>query len=427
MDTIFAEASAPGRAGVSVVRISGPAAFAAAARLAGALPGPGRFALRKLTDVDGAVIDEALVLVFAGPASFTGEDVVELQTHGSRAVVATVLRVLGSGEELRPADPGEFTRRALMNGRMDLAQVEGLGDLIEAETEAQRLLAMRVFEGALGRTVEGLRAKLLRAAALLEATIDFADEEVPEDVSGEVLSLLAEVSQTLEAEVRGARVAERVRDGFEVAIMGAPNAGKSTLLNALAGRDAAITSEVAGTTRDVIEVRLDLRGLPVTLLDTAGIRETTDLVEGIGVDRARQRASSADLRVWLSSMDSEVPEVLLYPEDIVVRSKVDIRGGEGISAVTGDGVDGLVDRIAEVLGKRAAGVRTATRSRHVAAMSRASGCAQRALSLVEQDIGFADTAAEELRSAIRALEELVGRIGVEDVLGKIFSSFCIGK
>ena len=256
-DTIFALATAPGKAGVAVVRLSGTRVSEAADLLCGGLPSPRLASLRVLKDGEGRRLDEALVLYFPEKASFTGEAVLELQLHGSVAVVNQVLRVLSNIEGLRLAEPGEFTRRALENGCMDLAQVEGLADLIEAETEAQRQQALRVLSGDLGKIAEVWRNDLIRAAALIEATIDFADEEVPVDVTPEVNALLSETRKTLEREIAGVSVAERIRTGFEVAILGAPNVGKSTLLNALAGREAAITSEIAGTTRDVIEVRMD--------------------------------------------------------------------------------------------------------------------------------------------------------------------------
>ena len=298
MSTIFAQASAAGKAGVAVVRISGPQAFSAASQLCGSLPAPRQAGLRRLRSAAGEVLDEALVLCFSEKASFTGEETVELQTHGSVAVVNALLAELGTVDGLRLAEPGEFTRRALANGRLDLAQVEGLADLIASETEAQRQQALRLFSGGLGDLAAHWRERLIRASALLTVTIDFADEEVPVDVSPEVLELIAEVQTAMQAQVDGFGAAERIRTGYEVAIVGPPNVGKSTLLNALAGRDAAITSEVAGTTRDVIEVRMELAGLPVTLLDTAGLRETDDTVEKIGVARALERAKAADLRVF---------------------------------------------------------------------------------------------------------------------------------
>ena len=291
MDTIFALASARGKAGVAVFRISGPRAFEAVVALSGPLPEVRRAALRRLS-WQGDVLDEALVLLFAEGQSFTGEAVAELQVHGSLAVTLGVAKAL-SEVGLRMAEPGEFSRRALENGRMDLAQIEGLADLIDAETEMQRRQAMRVLSGAIGRRTEGWRVKLIRAAALVEAVIDFADEDVPVDVGPEVRALLDTVLGELRAEVAGSYMSERMRDGFEVAIVGAPNAGKSTLLNALAGRDAAITSDLAGTTRDVIEVRMNLAGLPVTVLDTAGLRQGLDPIEEIGIARGVARAALA--------------------------------------------------------------------------------------------------------------------------------------
>lgn len=424
MDTIYALASARGKAGVAVLRLSGPSAFAAAERLAGPLPDRRRAALRRLTD-QGQELDQALVLTFARGASFTGEDVVELHLHGSSAVVQAVLRALGRFDGLRLAEPGEFTRRALENGQLDLAQVEGLADLIDAETESQRRQALRVLSGAIGARAEGWRSRLIRAAALIEATIDFADEDVPVDVTPEVLSLIDDVTPELRREAEGARAAERIREGFEVAILGAPNAGKSTLLNALAGREAAITSEIAGTTRDVIEVRMDIDGLAVTLLDTAGLRDTEDRVESIGIARALSRAAAADLRVFLTS-DAPIVGLSPQPEDIVVRGKAD-QGGDGVSGLTGQGLPELILDIGQRLQARVAGAGTVTRERHRLALVRAIGAMESARHEVERGPDRAELAAAELRVAIRALESLVGRVDVENLLDEIFASFCIGK
>lgn len=430
MDTIFALASARGKSGVAVIRLSGPRAWDAVAALAGDLPRARRASLRRLR-LDGDLLDEALVVTFAAGASFTGEESAELHVHGAAATVAAVLRALGGMEGLRMAEAGEFTRRALENGRLDLAQVEGLADLIEAETEAQRRQALKVLSGAIGARAEGWRGDLIRAAALLEVTIDFADEDVPADVGPEVLGLIGRVEDALRMEVAGHGAAERIRDGYEVAIVGRPNAGKSTLLNALAGREAAITSAVAGTTRDVIEVRMDLGGLAVTLLDTAGLREALDEVEEIGVRRALARAETADLRVFLLDDAEEVPMVRPQPGDILVQGKADLNGEGGglprVSGLTGEGVSDLVRRVTEVLGERAASAGIATRARHRQAMERAIASMESARDELTHGPRRTEIAAEHLRRAIRALDALVGRVDVEDLLDDIFASFCIGK
>jgi tRNA modification GTPase len=424
MDTVYALASARGKAGVAVLRLSGPDAFAAAMQLCAPLPEPRRAALRRLV-WKGDVLDHALVLTFPQGNSFTGEDVVEFHLHGSFAVVQAVMRVLAGIPGLRLAEAGEFTRRALEHGRLDLTQVEGLADLIDAETEAQRRQAERVLSGAIGQKVEAWRRDLIRAAALIEATIDFADEEVPQDVTPEVHHLLSQVLNGLRQERDGSSAAERIRDGFEVAIVGAPNAGKSTLLNALAGREAALTSEHAGTTRDVIEVRMDIGGLAVTLLDTAGLRSPEDPVERLGIDRALARAARADLRVFLQS-EKAIPDLAPTSDDIVVQGKADI-SGDGVSGKTGQGVPELLDAIAKRLRQRSAGAGLLTRERHRQAIERAIGAMESALLEVEKGSERVELAAAELRVAVRALETLVGRLDVEDLLDEIFASFCIGK
>lgn len=428
MDTIFALSTAQGKAGIAVFRVSGPQAHAACRALCGDCP-PARLAsLRIMRNAAGERLDEALVLTFGSGHSFTGEDSVEFQTHGGIAVVQSVIDTLARLPGLRQADPGEFTRRALENDRLDLAQVEGLADLIDAETEAQRRQALRVLSGDLGKRAEIWRRDLIRAAALLEATIDFADEEVPVDVGPEVGALLLDVSSALRREISGVAMAERVRTGFEVAIVGAPNVGKSTLLNALAGREAAITSEYAGTTRDIIEVRMDLGGLAVTLLDTAGLRDSDDAVESIGIDRARTRALAADLRIFL--VDGEMaPDMPVDAKDIIVGAKADLRPDTGfaVSGKTGQGISDLVGQVTAVLSERSAAVGIATRTRHADAMRRGLAGLDRALDLLPNGEASADIAAEEIRTSIRALDSLVGRIDIENVLDEIFSSFCLGK
>ncbi|UZD90712.1 tRNA uridine-5-carboxymethylaminomethyl(34) synthesis GTPase MnmE [Cognatishimia activa] len=427
-DTIFALASAPGKSGVAVVRVSGPNVQNVSKALCGEVPQPRLATLKLIRDSEGVRVDQSLILYFPEGNSFTGEEVLELHTHGSVAVVNRLLRVLGDMPGLRLAEAGEFTRRALENGCMDLAQVEGLSDLIEAETEAQRRQALRVLSGDLGNLAEKWRVDLIRAAALIEATIDFADEEVPVDVTPEVDALLEGVSQELSKQIIGVETAERIRTGFEVAIVGTPNVGKSTLLNAIAGREAAITSEYAGTTRDVIEVRMDLGGLPVTLLDTAGLRETDDHVEGIGIELAKKRAEQADLRVFLVEEGQE-PELKALPDDITLTGKADTldeaRGA--ISGRTGAGVPELISDIQSILSNRTANLGIATRERHRVAMVRATESLAAGQAVLAFGPEQYDIAAEELRTAIRALDSIVGRVDVENLLDEIFSSFCIGK
>lgn len=426
MDTIFALASAAGKAGVSVVRLSGPRAWFAVEKMAGRVPEPRVASVRRLFSPEGDFLDEALVLVFAEGASFTGEAAAEFQVHGSLAVIQALLRVLGNIEGLRQAEPGEFTRRALENGRLDLSQVEALADLIEAETEQQRKQALRLLSGALAQRVSDWRTDVVRAVSLLEATIDFVDEDVPVDVSPEVESLLAGVCVGIEAELNGLAAAERVRLGFEVAIVGPPNAGKSTLLNYLAGRDAAITSDVAGTTRDVIEVRMDIEGLAVTVLDTAGLRESEDIVERLGVARARDRAAAADLRVHLVPAGQE-PLMPVQEGDVVVRAKGDLTAEAGVSGLTGQGVPELIGQIAERLSGLVQNSGLASRERHRVDLSEGKAHLEAARVLLQDGSDLYDVTSEEIRVGLRKLEKLIGVVDVEDVLDQIFSSFCIGK
>ncbi len=431
MDTIYAQASAPGKAGVAVIRVSGSRALEAGRCLAGSLPNWRVAGVRILRGSDGGILDEALVLAFKEGASFTGENVVEFHIHSGAATSAGVLRALGELEGLRPAEPGEFTRRALENDRLDLSQVEGLADLVEAETEAQRRQAMGVYSGQLGRMVQVWRDQLVRAAALVTAIIDFADQDIPEDVFPEVTHILISLRKDLEKEIAGASVAERLRGGFEVAIIGAPNVGKSTLLNCLAGREAAITSELAGTTRDVIEVHMDIGGLPVTFLDTAGLRHGGERIERIGIERSKERAARADLRVFLmedGEVDGSIDESLVKEHDITVGGKADVnRRPDGVSGLTGKGVDGLIARISGILETRISGIGNAVRERHSVSLGTAVICIEAALAEISPGPARVEIAAEEIRKAIRALDSVVGRTGVEDILEEIFSRFCIGK
>jgi tRNA modification GTPase len=429
MDTIFALASGRGRAGVAVIRISGPQAHDLVVRLTGSLPAVRQASLRKLI-WDGEELDTALVLVFAEKASFTGEASAELHVHGGLAVITAVMRVLGGVDGVRMAEPGEFTRRALENGRMELFEVEGLADLIDAETEAQRKQAQRLLHGDFERKVDRWRDDLLYAAALIEATVDFADEDVPQDVWPEVTARLAAVQRDLQAELAGSYAAERVRHGFDVVLMGPPNVGKSTIINRLAGREAALTSSVPGTTRDVIEVRMDLHGLPVTFLDTAGLRDTDDALEAEGIRRARQRAAGADLRILVLDEPSRHWADDGMRADLRIASKADQgwrpEGWIAVSAHSGEGIDDLVLAIVGRLGSVAGTAGVITHERHRAAVLRAASGLKMALDRVATS-QEAEFVARDVRSSCHALEGMIGRIGVEDLLGAIFSRFCIGK
>lgn len=428
MDTIFALASARGRAGVAVIRISGPLAWDSVRRLAGTVPEPRIAALRKFR-VGSDLIDEGLVIAFRKGASFTGEESAELHPHGSVAAIQALLRALAGMDGLRPAQAGEFTRRAFENGRLDLSQAEGLADLIDAETEAQRRQAQRVFSGALTERADRWRGELVLAAALMEAYIDFADEDIPANVLDGLASRLSAVQQDLQSEVDRYGASERIRDGFEVAIVGRPNVGKSTLLNALVGRDAAITSAVAGTTRDVIEVRLDLGGLPVTILDTAGVRETADPVEAVGVARTIDRAAAADLRVFLLEAGQN-PEIPVVSGDLLVSAKVDEVAAShrlAVSGITGRGVPELLEVIGRTLETRALRPAMITRERHRQALVRAIDALDEAQLLLPQLADRPEIVADAVRRAMSALDSLIGRVDVEHLLDQIFARFCIGK
>lgn len=373
-------------------------------------------------------MDSALVVAFAKGASFTGEDVVELMVHGSQATVAAVERCLAEEHGLRLAQPGEFTRRALDNGRMDLTQVEALSDLLEAETESQRRQALRVLDGAIGKIVATWRAQLIKAAALVETSIDFVEEDIG-NFDSQILAELQAVADGIAAEMAGQRARERVQTGFEVALVGPVNAGKSSLLNALAGRDAAITSDIAGTTRDVLEVRMDVGGFAVTFLDTAGLRESTDEVESIGIARGKARADQADIRIILQPATDMKVVTPMKPQDIVVWSKVDLVSGVpgGISALTGQGLDDLLDDITARLSAMTAGDGVTVRHRHLCAMQQAAVSLTEVIAKIKAGDYIAEIAAADIRSAMSALDSLIGLVDVEDVLSDIFSNFCIGK
>lgn len=435
MNTIYALSTAPGRAGVAVIRISGEGAREAVTALTGEAPGRPREAkLRRFRDPETqAPLDLGLLLFFEAPASFTGEDVAELHIHGGRAVVAAMLRTLGHMHFLRAAEPGEFTRRAFEHGKLDLTAVEGLADLIDAETEAQRVQALRQMEGALGKLYEGWRARLVKALAYAEAEIDFPDEEVPGDLLAKLEPEIHALASEIAAHLDDGRKGERLRDGIEVAIVGPPNAGKSSLLNRLAGREAAIVSEEAGTTRDVLEVRLDIAGVPVTLADTAGLREAANAIEREGVRRALARAEAADLRLVLVAPGAGGDFSLAREGDIRVVNKLDLdaevpEGAIGISALTGQGLDALEAALREKIGAayEAQEHPLITRARHREGLSDCAASLARARQALEAGRD-AELVAEDLRLAARALGRITGRVDVEDLLDVIFRDFCIGK
>jgi tRNA modification GTPase len=430
--TIFAPATARGRAGVAIVRVSGPMAAPSLTALAGQIPMPRLAHFTAIRDpATGEAIDRGLVLWFPGPASFTGEDVAEFHVHGGPAVVAGLLAALGRIEGCHLAEPGEFSRRAFLNGKLDLTQVEGLGDLIEAETAAQRRQALEQMGGGFARIAEDWALRLTRTLAHVEAAIDFPDDDLPDDLLGPARGVAEALEREIRMRLADGRRGEILRDGLSVALVGPPNSGKSSLMNALAGRDAAIVSAQAGTTRDVIEVHLDLGGYPVILADTAGIREGADPIEAEGIRRARARAEAADLKLLI--LDAGAPEslagfaVLRDAATLVVWNKIDQvpapADGLAVSAASGQGLAELIAALAgRAEGMLAGDAPIVTRERHRVALEECVECLARAVS--GQDPALVG---EDLRLAVRALGRIAGRIDVEDLLDVIFRDFCIGK
>jgi tRNA modification GTPase len=436
--TIFALSSGRPPSAISIVRVSGPEAGTALTSLAGRIRAPRLASRVLLRDADQAPIDDAVVLWFPGPASATGENVAEFHVHGGRAVLAALFAALAAIGNVRAAEPGEFTRRAFENGKLDLTEAEGLDDLIHADTDRQRRQALRQLKGLLGDKARDWRAQIIEASALIEAGIDFSDEgDVPAEMIAPALAkiktLLGEIQEVLAAQGRS----ERLRDGLVVAIAGPPNVGKSTLMNQLARREVAIVSPHAGTTRDVIEVQLDLDGYPVTAIDTAGVRETDDPVEQEGVRRARARAAEADLVLWLVDAQHEIDLQKGAAPAWVVRNKVDLDGGAAvsqrcggsdfeISARRGDGVGELIAALISFaknyFGSEESGLIGRERQRKL--LRETAAALERSIAVISEG---EELAAEDLRMASYCLGRLLGRVDVEDILDVIFREFCIGK
>jgi tRNA modification GTPase len=437
-DTICAVASPPGQGGVGVIRLSGPASFEIAEAVTGHRPEAHRFSLRNIRDQQGQLIDQALVLGFVAPASFTGEDVVELQTHGSPVVLEMILhRLVELGA--RRARPGEFSQRAYLNDRMDLTQAEAIADLIAAGSEQAARAAMRSLEGVFSDQVDALQAELVRLRVYVEAALDFPDEDVDFLADGQVVEQLDALLARLEELLHQARAGRLLNDGIRVAIIGKPNAGKSSLLNALTRRESAIVTDIPGTTRDVLRESVTLAGLPVTLADTAGLREAEDAVEQEGIRRAQREMQAADLVFWVvddTEPDAHAPPGL--PDSVTVlriNNKIDRSGSEArrdeqtvwLSARSGQGLDLLEDLVRDSLGiSGEGGGEFSARQRHVDALIQAREPLGRGLAEL-QATGSGELLAEELRLAADLLGEITGRMSADDLLGEIFSSFCIGK
>lgn len=430
-DTIFALATPPGRGAIAVIRLSGSETEAVLTALGAGGLRPRMACLRTLIH-SGEPLDDALVLRFAAPASYTGDDAAEFHLHGGPAVVEGVsaaLIALG----LRPAEPGEFTRRAFENGKLDLTRAEAVADLIDAESAAQRRQALGQLGGALAATYEGFRSRLLRALALVEAEIDFPDEEVPDNLARQAEPVLEDLADHLRAALEDGERGRRVRDGYSIVLIGETNAGKSTLFNALIAREAAIVTDIPGTTRDVLDARLEIGGYAVTLSDTAGLRDSDDPVEAEGVRRARARAEAADLRLWIRAPgDPEGPAASLFRDgDLMVRTKADLGGDAGnglaVSVSSGTGLDALHDWLLARLRHDLSGsdFPPVTRARHAQRLRAALERVQAAMAAIRG--GHPELAGDDLRAAARALSAVTGQVGVEDVLDGVFASFCIGK
>lgn len=436
LPTIFALATPPGRSGVAIIRLSGSAVPDLMPKILSQTPSPREATVVKLLHPQTKeIIDSIIAIYFQAPNSFTGEDVLELHIHGSRAVISSTLEMLGKQANLRLAEAGEFTKRAFDNNKLDLTAVEGLADLIEAETEAQRKQALRQLQGSLGLLYNGWRGRLIKMLAYLEAYLDFPDEDIPADLNEKISKDITDLTTEMTAHIQDDKKGERLRNGVHIAIVGAPNVGKSSLLNWFAGRDVAIVSDIPGTTRDVLTVHLDLNGYPAILYDTAGLRESDDIIEKEGIVRARKTAESADLRLNILSVDTAKAEDLTAqdPYTLLVLNKIDLKPSapsEAIPSVipislkTGDGLKTLLEEVTKRVESLmpTTGAPIITRARHRQALIATIDALNRFKIAATLDL-----AAEDLRLASRALGQILGQVDVEELLDIIFADFCIGK
>ncbi len=427
---IFALSTNPGKSSISIIRLSGPNAFYIANKFLDKEPEI-RKATRKKIIYNNDLIDIGVVIFYPFNHSYTGEQLVEFNLHGSNAVIKKMLEILCKQKNSRIAYPGEFTQRAFENNKLDLSQVEGIYNLIEAETESQRKLSLKILEGSLGIKVKKWKTQLINILSLLEASIDFSEEELPKDILKEIQNNIYKIKLDFQKELKGSKVADSINNFFEVAIVGKPNVGKSTLLNYLSQKNTSIVTNVPGTTRDIIEVKLDIKGLPVVFLDTAGLHKSNDKVEKIGIKRTLERLSKVDLRIFLINNNKELKtfEKLIKNHDLVFFAKNDLKNkrNKGISGKTGEGTDLLFDQVFNLFSKKTSSVGSVVNNRHRLIIKNSLFFIDDALSKCNSSFDKVEMIAEDIRHTINELNFLTGKVGVEDILSNIFSKFCIGK